>query len=111
MTVQAITVTEAAAARIKNLLRQDGKGAIGIRVGVRNAGCSGMTYTLEFASEKNADDTVVEHQGVTVVIDPSAVIYLVGAEMDYEESKQRSGFVFNNPNEKGRCGCGESFHV
>ena len=111
VTVQAITVTEAAAARIRNLLSQDGKGAIGIRVGVRNAGCSGMTYTLEFASEKNADDTVVEHQGVTVVIDPSAVIYLVGAEMDYEESKLRSGFVFNNPNEKGRCGCGESFHV
>ena len=111
MTDQAITLTDAATARIKDLLAQQDGGAIGIRVGVRNAGCSGMAYTLEFAEGSSADDTVVEHDGVTGVIDPEAVDYLVGAEMDYAEDKLRAGFVFNNPNEKGRCGCGESFHV
>ena len=107
----AITVTDAAAARIKHLLSERGKGAVGIRVGVRNAGCSGMAYTVEFAGAPNPRDAVVEHNGVTLGVDSDAVTYLVGAEMDYFEEKLRSGFVFNNPNEKGRCGCGESFHV
>ncbi len=106
-----IIVTEAAVNRIKDLLREHGKDGAGVRVGVRNAGCSGMTYTIEFAGETNADDTIVEQSGVTVVIGPDAAPYLVGAEMDFEEGKLNSGFVFNNPNEKGRCGCGESFHV
>ena len=75
------------------------------------AGCSGMAYTMEFTESSNADDTVVEHDGVTVIIDAQAAAYLVGTEMDYAEGTLNAGFVFNNPNEKGRCGCGESFHV
>ncbi len=112
MEPQPISVTEAAAVRIKHLLREYGKeDAIGVRVGVRDAGCSGMSYTVGFADESNTGDSVVKDKGVTIVIDSAAVMYLVGAEMDYLEEKLRSGFVFNNPNEKGRCGCGESFHV
>ena len=109
--LQPITVTDAAAARIMTLLREYDTRAIGIRVGVRDAGCSGMAYTVEFADRKNPGDAVVEDKGVTVVIDPEAAKFLVGAEIDYVEEKLHSGFVFNNPNEKGRCGCGESFHV
>ncbi len=111
MTEQAMTLTEAATARIKDILAEHGASKIGVRIGVRNAGCSGTAYTTEFAESSNADDTVVEHDGVTVVIDAQAATYLVGTEMDYAEGKLHTGFVFNNPNEKGRCGCGESFHV
>ncbi len=111
MTVETLTLTKAATARIKDILAEHGAGKIGVRIGVRNAGCSGMAYTMEFAESSNADDAVVEHDGVTVIIDAEAATYLVGAEMDYAEGELHAGFVFNNPNEKGRCGCGESFHV
>ena len=108
---QALTVTEAAAGRIQTLLAKRGKPSVGVRVGVRARGCSGLSYTLEFADERGKFDEVVEDKGVTVLIDPKAVMFILGTEMDYVEEKLESGFTFRNPNEKGRCGCGESFHV
>ena len=83
----------------------------GVRLGVRTGGCSGMAYTLEFADESTEFDEKIEEKGVTVFIDPKAVMFVVGTEMDYVEGGMGSGFVFKNPNEKARCGCGESFHV
>jgi len=109
--VQYMTVTEAAAERVKALLAKRGKPSVGVRIGVRSAGCSGLSYTLEYADERGDHDEVVEDHGVTLLIDPKASMFLLGTEMDYVEDKLQSGFVFNNPNEKGRCGCGESFHV
>ena len=110
-TPQAITVTEAAAERVKAMLAARGRPAAGVRVGIRTKGCSGMSYTLEYADEKEPMDEVVEDRGVTILIDPKAMMFLLGTEMDYVEETLQSGFVFTNPNEKGRCGCGESFHV
>lgn len=106
-----MSVTPAAAAQVKKLLEGRDKPAAGVRIGVRTKGCSGMSYTLEFADEKNPFDEVVQTEGVTLLIDPKATMFIVGTEMDYVEGKLESGFVFTNPNEKGRCGCGESFHV
>ena len=108
---QAMTVTEAAAQRIQALLAKRGKPSAGIRIGVRSRGCSGLTYTVEYADEKGKLDEVVEDKGVTIYVDPKATLFILGSEMDYVEDKLQSGFVFRNPNEKGRCGCGESFHV
>jgi iron-sulfur cluster assembly protein len=108
---QAMTVTDAAAQRIQGLLAKRGKPSVGIRVGVRSRGCSGLTYTLEYADEKGKFDEIVEHKGVTILIDPKATMFIIGTEMDFVEDKLQSGFTFRNPNEKGRCGCGESFHV
>jgi iron-sulfur cluster assembly protein len=108
---QAMTLTEAAADRIRALLDKRGKPAVGIRVGVRSRGCSGLTYTLEYADEKGKLDELVQDKGVTVLIDPKASMFIIGTEMDYVEDKLQSGFTFRNPNEKGRCGCGESFRV
>jgi len=108
---QAMTVTDAAAERVRALLSKRGKPSVGIRVGVRSRGCSGLTYTLEYADEKGKFDEVVEHNGVTILIDPKATMFIIGTEMDFVEDKLQSGFTFRNPNEKGRCGCGESFHV
>ena len=108
---QAMSVTDAAAKRIQALLTQRGKPSAGIRIGVRSRGCSGLTYTLEYADEKGKLDEVVQDKGVTILIDPKASMFIIGTEMDYVEDKIQSGFTFRNPNEKGRCGCGESFHV
>ncbi len=108
---QAMTITEAAAERIQALIAKRGKELLGIRVGVRSRGCSGLTYTLEYADEKGKFDEVVSDKGVTILIDPKASMFIIGTEMDYVEDKLQSGFTFRNPNEKGRCGCGESFHV
>ena len=108
---QALTVTDAAAKRIEALITQRGKPAVGVRVGVRARGCSGLSYTLEYADEQGKYDEVVEDKGVRILIDPKAILFILGTEMDYVEEKLQSGFVFRNPNEKGRCGCGESFHV
>jgi iron-sulfur cluster assembly protein len=108
---QVMSVTPAAAERVKALIDGRGKPTAGIRIGVRTKGCSGMSYTLEFADAQQPMDEVVETGGVKLLIDPKASLFLIGTEMDYVEEKLKSGFVFTNPNEKGRCGCGESFHV
>ena len=108
---QAMSITDAAATRIQALMGQRGRPALGIRVGVRSRGCSGLTYTLEYADEKGKFDEIVKDKGVTILIDPKASMFIIGTEMDYVEDKLQSGFTFRNPNEKGRCGCGESFHV
>ena len=108
---QVMSVTSAAAERVKALIEGRGKPTVGIRIGVRSKGCSGMSYTLEFAEKQEPMDEVVDTQGIKLLIDPKASLFLIGTEMDYEEEKLKSGFVFRNPNEKGRCGCGESFHV
>jgi iron-sulfur cluster assembly protein len=108
---QLMTVTPTAAERAKALIEGRGKPTAGIRIGVRTKGCSGLSYTLEFADKQEPMDEVVETSGIKLLIDPKASLFLIGTEMDYEEEKLKSGFVFKNPNEKGRCGCGESFHV
>ena len=108
---QVMTVTPTAAERVKALIDGRGKPTAGIRIGVRSKGCSGLSYTLEFADKQEPMDEVVETGGIKLLIDPKASLFLIGTEMDYEEEKLKSGFVFKNPNEKGRCGCGESFHV
>jgi iron-sulfur cluster assembly accessory protein len=111
MSLPPITITEAAAERVKTLIAKSEKPVMGLRVGVKPQGCSGMSYFVEYADEANATEDVVEDKGVKIFIDPAAILFLIGSEMDYVEDKFNSGFVFNNPNEKGRCGCGESFHV
>jgi iron-sulfur cluster assembly protein len=106
-----MTITDHAAERVKALLASREKPSAGVRIGIRTKGCSGMSYTLEFADEKNEFDEVVEDKGVKIFIDPKATMFIIGTQMDFVEDKLESGFVFQNPNEKGRCGCGESFHV
>jgi iron-sulfur cluster assembly protein len=106
-----MTVSDAAAKQVQALLDGRDKPSAGIRIGVRTKGCSGMSYTLEFADEKGPFDEILEDKGVTILIDPKATMFIIGTEMDYVQDKLESGFVFSNPNEKGRCGCGESFHV
>ncbi len=108
---QVMSVTPLAAERIKTMIENRGKPTAGIRIGVRSKGCSGMSYTLEFADAQQPMDEIVTAGDVKLLIDPKASLFLIGTEMDYEEEKLKSGFVFRNPNEKGRCGCGESFHV
>ncbi|WP_421998095.1 HesB/IscA family protein [Reyranella sp.] len=108
---QVMTVTPAAVERIKGLIEGRGKPTAGIRIGVRSKGCSGLSYTLEFADAQQPMDEIVEAGDVKLMIDPKASLFLIGTEMDYAEEQMKSGFVFRNPNEKGRCGCGESFHV
>lgn len=114
MDKQVMTLTDAAADRVRQLMARrgaEGEKPAGLRVGIRTGGCSGMAYRMEFAEEKGPLDEVVEDKGATVFIDGQALMFLIGTEMDYVEDKLQSGFVFNNPNEKGRCGCGESFHI
>jgi iron-sulfur cluster assembly protein len=106
-----MTLTDAAAERVKHLMAQTDKPIVGLRVGVKAQGCSGMSYFVEYAEEKKKFEEVVEDKGVTLLIDPAATMFLIGSEMDYKEDKLQSGFTFSNPNEKGRCGCGESFHI
>jgi len=108
---QVMTVTPGAAERVKALIDGRGKPTVGIRIGVRSKGCSGLSYTLEFADKQEPLDEVIDTQGIKLLIDAKASLFLIGTEMDYEEEQLKSGFVFKNPNEKGRCGCGESFHV
>ena len=106
-----MTLTDAAAERVKQLMAKATKPIIGLRVGVKAQGCSGMSYYVEYAEDKKKFEEVIEDKGVTLLIDPAATMFLIGSEMDYKEDKMQSGFTFTNPNEKGRCGCGESFHV
>ena len=105
-----ITLTEAAAAHVRGFLENRGKG-LGIRLGVRTSGCSGMAYVLEFADEAVEDDVVFEDRGVKVLIDSKSLLYLDGTELDYTREGLNEGFKFNNPNVKDACGCGESFTV
>lgn len=111
MTRDILTLTESAATQIRHLLESRGKPSYGIRIGVRAKGCSGLSYVLEFADEAGAFEEKVEAHGVRILIDPKAIMFILGSTMDYGEDKMSSGFIFTNPNEKGRCGCGESFHV
>ncbi|HID48522.1 MAG TPA: iron-sulfur cluster assembly protein IscA [Chromatiales bacterium] len=105
-----ISLTESAAERVKNFLASRGKG-IGLRLGVKTTGCSGMAYVLEFVDEIEPNDKVFESNGVKVVIDPKSLLYLDGTEVDYGKEGLNEGFKFNNPNVKDQCGCGESFTV
>jgi len=106
----AITLTESAADRVRKFLDNRGKG-VGVRLGVKTSGCSGMAYVLEFVDEVNAEDTVFEEHGVKVIIDPKSLVYLEGTELDYGKEGLNEGFQFNNPNVKDSCGCGESFTI
>lgn len=110
-TSKALSITDKAAEHITALLAKRGKESVGIKVGIRTRGCSGLSYTIEYADEIGKFDEVVEDKGVRVLIDPKAVMFLIGTEMDFKDEKFKSGFVFNNPNAKGECGCGESFNV
>ncbi len=106
----AITMTEVAANRVTTFLSNRGKG-VGLRLGVKTTGCSGMAYTMEFADELEEADTVFEDQGVKIIVDPKSLVYLDGTELDYGKEGLNEGFKFTNPNESARCGCGESFTV
>ena len=106
---QLITLSDNAASRIKEILSNDETKSIGVRVGVKSGGCAGMSYIMEYAKEINPTDEIIEDKGVKVFIDPSAIMYLLGTEMDYKQEQFSSTFVFKNPNETERCGCGESF--
>jgi len=106
----AITLTENAAKHVQNFIAKRGKG-IGLRVGVRTSGCSGMAYKLEFADEAKADDLQFTSHGVTVLVDPQSMPYIEGMELDFQREGLNEGFKFNNPNVKNACGCGESFGI
>lgn len=103
-----ITLTERAAERVRDIVANSDREIAGLRIGVRNGGCAGMAYTMEYAEAPNPMDEVVEDKGVTVLIDPKAVLFLLGTEMDYQVDKLSARFVFNNPNQTSACGCGES---
>ena len=105
---QVMKLTDAAASRIKELMSKSERPIAGPRVGVKNGGCAGMEYTMSYAEERGPHDEVVEDKGVKLLIDPTAVMFLLGTEMDYQSDRMRSGFVFNNPNQTSACGCGES---
>ena len=111
MSEQVIKLSQNAAERIKDIMSKAEDATIGVRVGVQSGGCAGMSYVMEYTKEVNSSDEVIEDKGVKVFIDSSAVMYLLGTEMDYKKEELSSSFVFNNPNETERCGCGESFKV
>ena len=111
MTKQIITLSDNAAQRIKEIMSNVKEPSIGVRIGVKSGGCAGMSYVMEYAKSSNSNDEIVEDKGVKVLIDPKAIMYLLGTEMDYKKEKFSSQFVFKNPNETERCGCGESFKV
>ena len=106
-----VTLTDAAAERVKTLVAKSETPVQGLRIGVKTRGCSGMSYSVEYADEPKRFEEVVEQKGVKLFIDPTAVMFILGSEVDYQEDHFTSGFTFTNPTEKGRCGCGESFHV
>ena len=111
MSKHVITLSNQAANRIKEIMSKDDENSIGVRIGVKSGGCAGMSYIMEYAKEAKPADEVIEDKGVKVFIDPAAVIYLLGTEMDFKKDEFSSSFVFKNPNETERCGCGESFKV
>ena len=111
MSKQVIKLSDNAAQRIKKIMSKAESTAIGVRVGVKSGGCAGMSYIMEYAKEIKPNEEIIEEKGVKVFIDPKAIMYLLGTEMDYREEKFSSQFVFKNPNETERCGCGESFKI
>tara|TARA_B100000965_G_scaffold23276_1_gene17509 strand:- start:1767 stop:2102 length:336 start_codon:yes stop_codon:yes gene_type:complete len=111
MNKQIISLSTNAANRIKEIMANAEKNSIGVRVGVKSGGCAGMSYVMEYAKEINPNDEVIEDKGVKVFVDSGAIMYLLGTEMDYKKEQFSSSFVFKNPNESERCGCGESFKV
>ena len=111
MIKQIISVSDNAANRIKEIMTSAQKSSIGVRVGVKTGGCAGMSYVMEYTNEINPSDEIIEEKGVKIFIDSAAVMYLLGTEMDYKKQEFSSSFVFNNPNETERCGCGESFKI
>lgn len=111
MAQQLLTLSQSAADQVKALISQapEGQPVLGLRIGVQPGGCSGMSYFMEYATEQNPMEEVVEDKGVKIFVDQRAMLYLIGTEMDYAEGQFESGFTFKNPNETGRCGCGKSF--
>jgi iron-sulfur cluster assembly protein len=106
-----MSLTDAAATRIKAIIADADRPIAGLRVGVKNGGCAGMSYTMEYAEARNPGEDALEDKGVTVFIDPKAVLFLLGTEMDFQTTKLASQFVFNNPNQTSACGCGESVAI
>ena len=111
MTNPIIKLSDNAATRIKEIMTNAQKDSIGVRIGVKTGGCAGMSYVMEYANDSNPNDEVIEDKGVKVFVDAGAVMYLLGTEMDYKKEELSSSFVFKNPNETERCGCGESFKI
>ena len=111
MTSPIIKLSDSAANKIKEIMSNAQKDLIGVRIGVKSGGCAGMSYVMEYANSTNPSDEVIEDKGVKVFIDPGAIMYLLGTEMDYKIEEFSSSFVFKNPNETERCGCGESFKI
>ncbi|MBX7147300.1 MAG: iron-sulfur cluster assembly accessory protein [Alphaproteobacteria bacterium] len=107
----AITLTNKAAERVRFLLDQKQGDATALRISLSTKGCSGLSYSVNYATSPEPLDEIIQDKGVTLYIDSKASLFIFGSEMDYKEDKFDSGFVFNNPNEKGRCGCGQSFHI
>ncbi|MHB8271539.1 HesB/IscA family protein [Bradyrhizobium sp.] len=108
---QVMKLTEAAAQRIAELTKRADSEIVGLRVGIKNGGCAGQSYTVEYAHDIRPTDEVVEDKGVKILVDPKAVLFLLGTEMDYKADKMQSQFIFNNPNQTGACGCGESVQL
>ena len=111
MNKQVITLSERAAERVKEIMAKAKEPIVGVRVGVASGGCAGMSYIMEYAKKANPNDEIIEDKGVKVLIDPKAIMYLLGTEMDYKKEELSSTFIFKNPNETERCGCGESFKI
>ena len=111
MRQQIIKISDNAVLRIKEIMAQAKASTIGVRVGVKSGGCAGMTYIMEYASDIKSNEEVIEEKSVKILIDPKAIMYLLGTEMDYKKEKFSSQFIFKNPNETERCGCGESFKI
>ncbi len=111
MTNKIITLSENAAFRIKEIMSKAESNAVGVRVGVKSGGCAGMSYIMEYTKEVNPNDELIEDKGVKLFVDPGAIMYLLGTEMDFKKEEFSSSFVFKNPNETERCGCGESFKI
>ena len=111
MTKQIITLSENAAFKIKEIMSKAESDAVGVRVGVKSGGCAGMSYIMEYTKKINPSDEIIEDKGVKLFVDPGAIMYLLSTEMDYKKEEFSSSFIFKNPNETERCGCGESFKI
>ena len=111
MAKQIISITDAAADQIKLLIKKRDRPTLGIKIGVKTGGCSGLTYTFEYAEQEGKFDEIINDKGVKILVDPKAVMYILGTMLDYADEKVKSGFIFTNPNQKSSCGCGKSFNT